>query len=182
MAGYTATQDSPYEGRFLMSALFLPLILIGCLVIYLIAMFIIGFRYMIPSIAFFVISFLFMFLLIFLMSDMSPAKGYYDYVKMNVDVGEIHASLMDYEREDNSTKYNRLFEEYWPECIKVLKPDNVLLSEKDSIKYVRVVYFFGPSQAFGLCVMEEPTEIPAYDPDDYSHRIKLDNNAFIWDN
>ena len=113
----------------------------------------------------------------------SPARGYYDYVKVNVDINAIHQWLMDYKfNKYDEPQFGNIFEDSWPDCIKALNPRNVKIYEVDSLRYVRIIYFFGPSAAFGLCVMEKPMSIPPYDFDCSDTRIELSNNAFVWMN
>jgi hypothetical protein len=181
-SGYDAAQgDGSYFGIILLSVIiFVPIALV-CLIVYLIILCKSKIKG-VPLIVLFVFSFL-MILLISAIVPSSPAKGYYDYVNENVDIAEIHQWLIDYEfNKYDQPQFGNVFEDNWPECIKKLNPRDVKIYNADSVKYAKVIYFFGPSAAFGLCVMEEPVSVPPYDPDYSDTRIELSDNAFVWYN
>ena len=132
-----------------------------------------------PLVFLFILSFILIGLVTALVPS-SPAKGYCDYVKANVDIDEIYKWLINYQfNEYDEAEFGRVFEENWPKCIKNLNPKNVLIRKVNAKKYMRIIYFFGPSAAFGLCVMEEPMDIPDYG-DFPEKRIKLSDNTFAW--
>ncbi|MHC5180987.1 MAG: hypothetical protein ACYSOW_03830, partial [Planctomycetota bacterium] len=94
--GIEITEPNEYFGvRFLMLLLFFPILFVSW-VYYAIILFAIEKKYILPSIALAVIfSFAFLYTLGWGMVE-CPAKGYYDYVKKNVNIDEIHHWLVNY--------------------------------------------------------------------------------------
>lgn len=180
--GFTVTESNSYFGvRFLMLFLFLPILFVF-FVYYIIILFAIEKKYILPSIALgLVSSFIFLYTIGLGMVHF-PAKGYYDYVKANVDLDEIHDWLLSYEfSKYDDAEYGRVFEDNWPESIKALNPSRgVLLLESEGKKYIRISHGVDWELSIGLCVMEEPMDIPEYGDDFNDKRIKLSDNAFVW--
>ena len=117
----------------------------------------------------------------------SPEKGYYNYIKDNVDIVEIHDWLEKYEdpdytfTEEDGTKSGSVLDWDWPQCIKNLNPTRgVLIGEIETIKYIRIMYAVDWELSIGLCVMEKPMEVPEYGFDVPEKRIMLSENAFVF--
>ncbi|MHC5180546.1 MAG: hypothetical protein ACYSOW_01525, partial [Planctomycetota bacterium] len=111
-----------------------------------------------------------------------PVKGYYDYVQSNVDLNEIHDWLLSYEfSKYDDAEYGRVFENNWPESIKALNPSRgVLLLENEGKRYIVISHGVDWELSIGLCVMEEPMDVPEWGYDFTEKRIKLSDNAFVW--
>lgn len=163
-----------------------PLIFFMLLIIYIILIIRNGLKYFFYSIGLFVI----FFLMICFFGDplVSPvAKGYYKYVKSNLDINKIHKWLINYKNtEDESvdeygTKQYRVFDYDWPESIKNLNPSRgVLICENKGKKYIRISHGVDWELSVGLCVMEEPMDVPEWGHNFSEKRIKLSDTAFVW--
>ena len=188
-AGYTATTtNSPYFSIIIYIAFALPLIFIIFLiflVFYGVVLVKIGIRYIFYSLALWILSFLIYCLIVYSLSFLNfpIAKGYYCYVRNNVDISELQTWLAEYEHTiTNQGRHHvdQIHEEYWPACIKKLNPREVRIFGESPKKYIRIIYGTTVHPSFGLCVMEEPVEIPLDSYYDSEYRIKLSDNAFVW--
>ena len=181
--GFSVNDSNGYFGvRFLMLILFLPILFVF-LVYYIIILFAIEKKYILPSV---VLGLVFSFVYFWTIASVMvyfPAKGYYHYVKSNVDIDEIHHWLVNYKGpkyddfvDEDGTKRGRVLDVDWPECIKALNPTRgVLIFESKGKKYIRISYAVDWELSIGLCVMEEPMDVPGI-----KRYIELQDNAFIW--
>ncbi|MHC4742242.1 MAG: hypothetical protein ACYS8Z_10035 [Planctomycetota bacterium] len=190
-AGYTAAiEDSPYFDIIFFAAFALPLLFFICLVINGVVLVKIGIRYIFCSLVFWLLSFLICYLIGCCLSffwGFPAARGYYCYVRDNVEIDELQKWLTEYEhkitrQEEYGEEYRTdlIFEENWPVCIKQLNPKEVTLYGEKPQKYIRIIHGLVAGPSFGLCVMEEPLDIPLDVYYDSEYRIKLSDNAFIW--
>ncbi len=186
-AGYAAAiNDSPYFNIIIYTAFALPLFFLILLVIYGVVLVKIGIRYIFYSLALWILSFLIYCLIGYSLSfflNFPIAKGYYCYVRNNVDISELQTWLAEYEHTiTTQDKYSsdRIFKDNWPACIKKLNPVDVRISGEEPQKYIRIQYGSFVIPSFGLCVMEKPVDIPLDSYYDSEYRIKLSDNAFIW--
>lgn len=179
--GYEATQEKGYLGVLLISAgLFIALAAI--FIIYLVVLIIFNISYAIRVLLFSLVYAVPFCTIYFLTPYKSIQQGYYDYLTDNhINIEQIRAWMTSYEfGRGDDPQYGYVFERNWPDCIRCLHPKAVVLKEPEGKIYLRIIYSFGPSVAFGLCVTEEPTDVPLYDPQDGENRIQLQENAFVW--
>lgn len=185
MEGYGAAQGSSYLIPLMLAILVAFPVLLISFVWYVVVLFTNGFKYFLFSLIITFFLCLILYLICILVPFGSITEGHYDYVKENVDIGEIHQWLVNYEESDHTYTYvnedgaktGSIYDSDWPECIKAHNPGNVLIGEKDSKRYLRVWYRFGPGMSFGFCVMEAPMDVPEYGIED---RKELQSDAFIW--
>jgi predicted membrane protein len=182
-AGYTASEHGSYFGTFVKAGILSPLFLTVSFVIWLVIIVKCGPKYLFPSIILVVLSFLLVF---WITKDWTITQGYSDYINANTNVEEIHKWLVDYEMSDyefineDGSKHGSVDDFDYPDCIKALNPHDVLIFEKNSKRYILLRYSFGPGMSYGLCVMEEPMDIPDYIDDRSDNRIQLQDIAFVW--
>lgn len=184
-AGYHTTEQGPHSRPFLMPLLFVPLLLLSALA-YFIVLFKLGIKYFLPSIFFFIVSILLSHYLCLLLPDMPVVKGYYNYIKDNAKLDDIHKWLTEYKVKDyesvypDGSKLENIAQDDWPDCIKVLNPHTIELFERNSKKYVRISYDHGHGLSFGLCVAQEGTIVPLDDYCESEHRLVIQDNFFVW--
>lgn len=189
LSGFNSGSHTPAShafGLFLIFGMILMGILSLGLAAYIVILAVCGPKYIFPSKFFLVIFILLLRLIGFFMPDWSLTGGYRDYLKANGDLDCIHKWLVNYEMSDyefineDGSKHGRVDDFDYPDCIKALNPHRVLISEKNSKKYILLMYRFGIDWDFGLCVMEEPMDIPDYRVDSPDVRIQLQDIAFVW--
>ena len=106
-------------------------------------------------------------------------NGFYDLVQQRASIEEIRTWLKS-EAEIVAATPIRLYEADYPKSIAVLKPRQVLLSEKDGAKYVRLIYGKGVEWDFGLIVCEDQIQIPLDDYTVSEYRKEVSDIAFVW--
>jgi len=187
MGGFTVAESTGYFGVRLLLMLLFPLILPASLIYYIVILFKVGPKSIFPSIVIAaILSFIFLCTASWSLVTL-PAQGYYDYVKKNVNIREIQKWLVNHEQpgyelmKGDGTKQDWVPDNHWPECIKSLHPTRgVLIFESEGKRYVKICHAVDIELSIGLCVMEEPMDIPEYVDDFSERRIKLSDNAFVW--
>lgn len=189
--GYTyIDNDSSYRGTVFLLVLACPIAFVLYLGFYLIFSIIMivkkGIRILLTSVSLLVLSIVAIGLMFALSKGIAfhRTEGFYDRIKVTANVDEISEWLINldysnYEKEEYSESI-KLLEHQYPPSIKMLNPLWVVLKERNSKKYARLVYGSGMEGDFGLVIHEEGLDIPLDDFDDSEYRIPLPKNGFVW--
>jgi len=186
-AGYYAAEANSYFWMFFKTGMLLILLLVIAGLTYIIVPAKFGLKYYLPSLCFFVLSVLLVSCFFWVLPQRGGLmEGYYIYTKNNAKINDISKWLASYEIKGydfvnpDGSKHGIVADTDWPESIKVLNPNDVLLFERNSNRHVRLRYSFGPEKSFGLCVSEEGVVVPLNDYYESEQRTFIQDNAFVW--